>query len=83
MPSCEFDYLATGRREFGLDTLDFEKRSEIIKEKGEQKCKFKNSKNFIKIFLSNKLRAFNKKSRCIKTPYWQQLFTWKNCNIYL
>lgn len=31
IPSCEFDYLLTGRREIGLDTLMFEKKVEEIK----------------------------------------------------
>lgn len=35
VPSCEFDYLLTGRREIGLDTLIFEKKVEEIKTKGE------------------------------------------------
>lgn len=29
----------SGRREFGLDTLDFQKKYERIKERGEHKCK--------------------------------------------
>uniref|UniRef100_A0A1I7RLD5 Protein mesh n=2 Tax=Bursaphelenchus xylophilus TaxID=6326 RepID=A0A1I7RLD5_BURXY len=36
-PSCESDYLMLGRREFGLDTLDFERKFEKLKERGENR----------------------------------------------
>ncbi|CDW54207.1 VWD and NIDO and AMOP domain containing protein [Trichuris trichiura] len=35
--SCTFDYLVSGRREFGVDTLEAEKKFELDKVKGEQK----------------------------------------------
>ncbi|KAI6182105.1 Protein mesh [Aphelenchoides bicaudatus] len=37
LPECEYDFVITGRREFGLDTLDFQKKYERIKERGEHK----------------------------------------------
>lgn len=37
LPECEYDFVLTGRREFGLDTLDFQKKFERIKERGERK----------------------------------------------
>ena len=39
IPACEYDYLMTGRREIGLDTLGFEKKFEDYKHKGEIKRK--------------------------------------------
>jgi len=39
VPSCESDYLLSGRREMGLETLDFEKKAEVQRERGEQRCK--------------------------------------------
>ena len=37
IPSCEYDYLMTGRREVGMDTLGFEKKFEEHKKRGETK----------------------------------------------
>lgn len=37
-PSCEFDYILTGRREIALDTLDTEKKLEGSKRDGEMMC---------------------------------------------
>lgn len=36
--SCEHDYIATGRKEVGLDTLNFQRHFESLKASGEQKC---------------------------------------------
>uniref|UniRef100_A0A5S6QTX0 AMOP domain-containing protein n=1 Tax=Trichuris muris TaxID=70415 RepID=A0A5S6QTX0_TRIMR len=36
-PSCEFDYLTTGRREIGIDTLMNERKFEELKRLGEKK----------------------------------------------
>lgn len=69
VPSCEFDYLLTGRREFGLDTLAFEKRSEYIKMKGEQKCMaFSNLKVIINIFLVVSCGPLMKNPGVLKHP---------------
>ena len=45
VPSCIFDYITTGRREIGIDTLDAEKKFEGYKSRGE-------SKRILSFFLS-------------------------------